>query len=158
MVGVITSPRDHATLERSLQGLQKAGFAAVHIFAEAGSWIPDQFSHLPRTVHDRPLSHRTRIIAALASLFAARPKADAYALFSDNVEPAPISARGVTIGSGLAALAWYHSTPIYHAKTSRPDGELKIGRVSVASERGRRISPRCPCRILDGPPDSRKSR
>jgi glycosyltransferase involved in cell wall biosynthesis len=89
MVGVITAPRRRSTLDQSLRGLQKAGFRTLHIFAEPGSQIPDQFSHLPRTVHDRPLSYRTRIIAALASLFAAGPTADAYALFDDGVQPAP---------------------------------------------------------------------
>ncbi len=133
VVGVITPPCHHSTLNQRLRGLQTAGFSVVHIFAEPGSSIPDQFSHLPRTVHERPLSYRTRIIAALASLFAARPKADAYALFGDNVEPAPDLPRGVTIRSGLTALAWFHSTPMNHAKISRPDGELKIVRLTRAS-------------------------
>jgi glycosyltransferase involved in cell wall biosynthesis len=60
----------------------------VHIFAEPGSWVPQEFAHLPRTVHGRPLGNLGNFYTSLASLGMLEPHADCYAIFQDDVEVA----------------------------------------------------------------------
>src|SRR5262249_31303291 len=87
-VGVLTAPRPVPTIDRTLSSLARAGFSPVHIFAEPGSWIPEQFAHLPRTVHGRPLGNLGNFYTSLASLLMLEPGADCYAVFQDDIEVA----------------------------------------------------------------------
>ena len=84
-VGMLTAPRPVPTIDRALASLQNAGFSSVHIFAEPGSWVPDRFAHLPRTVHGRLLGNLGNFYTSLASLWMLEPHADCYAVFQDDV-------------------------------------------------------------------------
>jgi glycosyltransferase involved in cell wall biosynthesis len=87
-IGLLTAPRPIPTIDRALLSLAAGGFSSVHIFAEPGSWIPDQFAHLPRTVHGRPLGNLGNFYTSLASLLMLEPGADCYAIFQDDIEVA----------------------------------------------------------------------
>ena len=87
-VGMLTAPRPAPTVDRTLRSLANGGFSPVHIFAEPGSWIPDQFAHLPRTAHGRPLGNLGNFYTSLASLLMVQPDADCYTIFQDDVEVA----------------------------------------------------------------------
>ena len=86
--GCSPPPRPVPTVDRALLSLANAGFSSVHIFAEPGSWVPDQFAHLPRTVHGRSLGNLGNFYTSLASLLMLEPGADCYAIFQDDVEVA----------------------------------------------------------------------
>lgn len=87
-VGLITAPRSSPTLARTLLGLERAGFDRVHIFAEPGVTIPDEFRHLPVTQHHQRLGNFGNFYTALTTLSKSDPLADCVALFQDDIEPA----------------------------------------------------------------------
>ncbi|HUT94804.1 MAG TPA: glycosyltransferase [Thermoguttaceae bacterium] len=87
-VGVLTAPRGRPTLHRTLNSLQEAGFPSVHVFAEPGSWIPQEFRKLPVTTHGQELGNLGNFFTSLVALYMMNPRADCYALFQDDVEAA----------------------------------------------------------------------
>jgi glycosyltransferase involved in cell wall biosynthesis len=87
-IGLLTAPRPIPTIERALASLAGAGFWPVHIFAEPGSWIPEHWARLPRTVHGRSLGNLGNFYTSLASLLMLDPAADCFAIFQDDIEVA----------------------------------------------------------------------
>jgi len=87
-VGLLTAPRPEPTIRRTLKSLQEAGFESVHIFAEPGSWIPEEFCGLPVTVHGQVLGNLGNFFSSLVSLYMASPQADCFAVFQDDIEAA----------------------------------------------------------------------
>ncbi len=85
-VGVITAPRKHPTIHRTLKSLHAAGFDSAHLFAEPGSWIPKEFRRFPVTVHGRALGNLGNFFSSLVALYFADPHAECYAIFQDDVE------------------------------------------------------------------------
>lgn len=86
--GLLTAPRPKPTIRHTFQSLQDAGFKSVHVFAEPGSWIPEELRCLPITVHGRPLGNLGNFLTSLATLFVMHPNADCYAIFEDDIEVA----------------------------------------------------------------------
>jgi len=118
---MLTAPRRAPTIDRALLSLANAGFSSVHIFAEPGSWVPDQFAHLPRTVHGRSLGNLGNFYTSLASLLMLEPGADCFAIFQDDVE----------VALGLRAWCdgqlWPHDTGLVSLYTCGVDHDSKTG-------------------------------
>lgn len=87
--GVLTAPRPTPTIAETLRSLARAGFSDLHLFAEPGSWIPDEFAHLPRTRHGRRLGNVGNFHTTLTTLLFLEPEADAFVVFQDDVEAPP---------------------------------------------------------------------
>jgi glycosyltransferase involved in cell wall biosynthesis len=87
-VGLLTAPRPESTVHRALRSLKAAGFERVHVFAEPGSWIPEQFRDLPVTMHGETLGNLGNFYACIVGLYMTQPLADCYAVFQDDVEVA----------------------------------------------------------------------
>ncbi len=90
-VGLVTAPRPEPTIGQTLESLRAAGFDSVHIFAEPGSPIPDEFRGFPVTVHGRSLGNLGNFFTSLFALYMMNPRAEAYALFQDDI----LAARGL---------------------------------------------------------------
>jgi glycosyltransferase involved in cell wall biosynthesis len=87
-VGVVTAPRPWPALAATLAGLGRAGFDQVHVFAEPGSPVPPEWSHLPITRHRDRLGQLRNFLFAAAALLEQDPAADCYAVFEDDIDPA----------------------------------------------------------------------
>jgi len=87
-VGLVTAPRPEPTIQQTLASLRDAGFTDVHVFAEPGSWIPEESGSLPVTVHGAHLGNIGQFCTALTELYMAQPHADCYAVFQDDVAAA----------------------------------------------------------------------
>jgi len=85
---VLTAPRKVPTILRALASLQRAGFDALHVFAEPGSSLSGELGHLPVTWHGRRLGNLGNFYTSLATLYMLQPDVDCYAIFQDDVEAA----------------------------------------------------------------------
>jgi glycosyltransferase involved in cell wall biosynthesis len=84
-VGLLTAPRPAPTILTTLRSLRMAGFGPVHIFAEPGSWLPEEFGDYPRTVHLQRRGNIANFYSSLVALHQEQPDADGYAVFQDDV-------------------------------------------------------------------------
>jgi len=87
-VSLMTAPRPKPTIEHTLSSLQEAGFEAIHVFAEPGSWLPRQCHHLSVTVNPERLGSLLNLYSSLAALLSSQPEAEAFAVFQDDIEAA----------------------------------------------------------------------
>ncbi|MEX2559122.1 MAG: hypothetical protein WD403_04365, partial [Pirellulales bacterium] len=85
MVGLLTAPRPVPTIRRSMASLRRAGFDRVHVFAEPGSWIPEEAAPWPVTIHPSRLGILANFYSSLAALYRLDPHAGCYCIFQDDV-------------------------------------------------------------------------
>jgi glycosyltransferase involved in cell wall biosynthesis len=85
---MLTASRSEPTIGDTLRSLWRAGFDDVHLFAEPGAAVPDEFSHLPVSRRGRKLGTLGNTYSALAELYMLRPDAGYYAIFQDDLEVA----------------------------------------------------------------------
>lgn len=119
--GVLTAPRPKPTIRETLRSLRAGGFESVHVFAEPGSWIPEEFRSLPLTVHGQTLGNLGNFFTSLMALYMTDPRADCYAVFQDDVEVA----RGLR--PWCDGEFWPQDTGLVSLFTSRVHGDDTLG-------------------------------
>jgi predicted O-methyltransferase YrrM len=90
-VGVVTAPREHPTLPRSLASLALAGWASVRLFAEPGCELPIESDQIKITRRADTLGEWPNWLLGLAELYQRGPRADAYMMVQDDT----VFCRGV---------------------------------------------------------------
>lgn len=83
-VGVTTAPRPRPTLARTLQGLHRAGWTDVRLFADGEVEIPDAWRHLEVSWRSPRMGAWPSYYLALAELLMRRPSADAFMIVQDD--------------------------------------------------------------------------
>jgi glycosyltransferase involved in cell wall biosynthesis len=87
-IAMLTAPRGKPTIEATLASLRRAGFGEIRLFAEPGSLLPVGDRELHITVRPGRFGNLLNFYAALATLCEKEPRADAYAVFQDDIEVA----------------------------------------------------------------------
>ncbi|MES2789464.1 MAG: hypothetical protein V4719_07570 [Planctomycetota bacterium] len=80
-----TAPRRIPTLAESLASVAAAGWSSLRLFAEPGSLIPKEWSHLPVSWRDQVLGAYPNWLMGLQELYLRQPHADAYLMFQDDL-------------------------------------------------------------------------
>jgi glycosyltransferase involved in cell wall biosynthesis len=122
MVAVTTAPRSTPTLGPTLRSLERAGFGAVHIFAEPGSEVPPE-AYQQHHVHQnaQPLGNFSNFYYALTLLYEENRDADCLAVFQDDIEAA------VGLKSWCDRQLWPEGTGIVSLFTPRLHGDRRTG-------------------------------
>ena len=119
-VGMLTAPREIPTVESSLQSLRSAGFADIELFAEPDSFIPSSYDSLCIHRRDKRLGNILNFCSGLSLLLEKYPKAEAIAMFQDDISLARGSREWLETqlwpeGAGIVSLF----TPLPHLDTKK---------------------------------------
>lgn len=114
-VGMLTAPRETPTIESSLQSVRLAGFSHIELFAEPDSFLPDRFNGLCIHHRENRLGNILNFCSGLSLLLEKYPKAEAVAMFQDDISLARGSREWLDTqlwpeGAGIVSLF----TPLPH--------------------------------------------
>ena len=117
-LGMLTAPRETPTVESSLQSVRSAGFSNIELFAEPNSFLPDPFNGLCIHRRGKRLGNILNFCSGLSMLLEKYPKAEAIAMFQDDISLARGSREWLETqlwpeGAGIVSLF----TPLPHLDT-----------------------------------------
>jgi hypothetical protein len=123
-VGVTTAPRRHATLERCLDSLARAGWPRPVLFADGNVAVAERFRSLPSICRDEPLGAWPHYYLAMTELLMREPLADAFLLVQDDA----LFFDRENVREYLSEMLWPGSTPgIVSLYCATPDQRPKPG-------------------------------